>query len=178
MNLHLGCGPIHLPGFINIDIEPSHNPDVLEDYIVYLAELGDNSVDQIYTCHSFEHLGYPSELVFCLSQCHRVLKPGGTLRIVVPDLMKVARKYVNGEDLRDIYDGKFYYYKDFPAERFMYFAREWEHKVLFDFRLMAALCCDAGFAYFKECKFNQSDTPCLRGLDRFESESGVYECRK
>jgi len=113
-----------------------------------------------------------------LKICHRILRPDGVLRIVVPDLMKVARKYTEGEDLKDIYTGQFYYHLDCPAERFMYFCREWQHTVMFDAGLLRQLLDDAGFRKVKFCAFGQSDTPELRNLDRFESESLIVEAYK
>lgn len=173
-NLHLGSGAIKLPGFINIDKEPSHNPDVCADYLEYLSDIEGASVDNILICHSLEHLKYPSEVVLFFILCHYALKPGGRVRVIVPDLARVARKYVAGESLRDIYSGEFFYHVDCPAERFTYWAREWEHTMLYDEPLLRRLMQDAGFIVC-ECEFNCSEVDCLRGLDRFESESLVVE---
>jgi predicted SAM-dependent methyltransferase len=52
-----------------------------------------NSVDMIYSSHMLEHLR-PDQAQFVLDECHRVLKPGGALRLVVPDLEQAARAYV------------------------------------------------------------------------------------
>lgn len=178
MNLHIGSGPIHLPGFTNIDKEAFHNPDVVMDCLDLRMKYGKNVADIIYSCHHIEHLKYPTDSNYFLKVCHDVLKPGGVLRLVVPDLMRVAGKYVAGQDLKDIYNGNFFYHIDCPAERFMYFCREWEHKILLDEQLLTQLLKDAGFEKIKWCVFGQSDTPELRGLDRFESESMVLESTK
>jgi predicted SAM-dependent methyltransferase len=52
-----------------------------------------NSVDMIYSSHMLEHLR-PSQAQFVLDDCHRVLKPGGVLRLVVPDLNEAAQAYL------------------------------------------------------------------------------------
>jgi SAM-dependent methyltransferase len=49
--------------------------------------------DAVYHAHLLEHLPRASALPF-LRECHRVLKPGGILRIVVPDLEQIARLYL------------------------------------------------------------------------------------
>ncbi|MBY0424456.1 MAG: methyltransferase domain-containing protein [Cytophagales bacterium] len=45
--------------------------------------------------HVFEHLDKRDEVPAFLSECLRALKPGGTLRIVVPDLEKFIKAYVS-----------------------------------------------------------------------------------
>lgn len=50
----------------------------------------DNSVDAVYHSHILEHLDRPIGQLF-LREVHRVLKPGGIHRIVVPDLERACR---------------------------------------------------------------------------------------
>lgn len=52
-----------------------------------------SSVDCVYASHVFEHLSARVAENF-MNETHRVLRPGGVLRIVVPDLLYHARKYV------------------------------------------------------------------------------------
>ena len=85
--LHLGCGPIRLKGFINIDAVLT--PAI--DFRCRLNKLYDffpeNSVSEIYMCHTMEHL--PARfLPLYLKQFHHILKKGGVLRISVPDIEK------------------------------------------------------------------------------------------
>lgn len=178
MNLHLGCGPIKLPGFVNIDKELHWEPDRCIDYLDLYREFDKGTAENVFSCHSIEHLAYPDEVKVFFWQANRVLKPGGILRVVVPDLRKVATAYVNGSDLKEIYGGEFYYYKDCPAERFLYFMREWEHKIVFDEQLLRMFFEEAGFTHVRVMPFGVSDTPELRGIDRFESESLVMEGTK
>lgn len=53
--------------------------------------------DAVYHCHLLEHLDREVAPAF-LQECHRVLKPGGILRVVVPDLEKLARGYLGVVD--------------------------------------------------------------------------------
>jgi len=53
----------------------------------------DLSVDVVYASHVYEHLR-PSTAELFLAEAHRVLKPGGALRIIVPDLLQLAQRYV------------------------------------------------------------------------------------
>ena len=62
----------------------------------------DASVDVVYHSHVLEHLDREDAPGF-LRECRRVLKPGGFLRVVVPDLEQLARRYV--EVARRLPDG-------------------------------------------------------------------------
>jgi len=178
LNLHLGCGPILLPNFTNVDRDAHHNPDVCMDYLQMTERFGENSADLIYSCHSIEHLEYPAGVVTFFREAFRTLKPGGTLRLCVPDLRLVAAKYLRGESLKDIYNFNAYAYKDCPAERFTFFCRAWEHTVLFDSQLLQMLVQDAGFVQFHVCDFGASQHPAMRHIDRMEPESIVVQCYK
>jgi len=93
--LHLGAGRFYLNGFINIDGNIFRKIDVWLD-IRNRFPFNDSSVNSIYSCHIMEHF-YPDELEKVLSECFRVLKPGGGMRIVVPDLRLCVEKYIAGE---------------------------------------------------------------------------------
>lgn len=54
----------------------------------------DNCVDVVYASHLFEHLSLNSTEVF-LNEAFRCLKPGGVVRIVVPDLYKICKRYIH-----------------------------------------------------------------------------------
>jgi len=51
-----------------------------------LSQFPDDSIEEIYASHVFEHLGHRDELPQALAECHRVLVAGGELKISVPDL--------------------------------------------------------------------------------------------
>lgn len=83
VRVHLGCGSIVIPGYINVDMMPL--PHV--HYVGGAQELSmfdDESVDLLYACHVLEHVPR-RELIVTLSEWRRVLRPGGVARISVPD---------------------------------------------------------------------------------------------
>lgn len=177
--LHIGCGPIHLDGWVNIDRNPAHQPDVQYDATKAHVLYEQSTVDLILTIHMLEHLEWPAGVIRFLSAAFSILKPGGTLRLVVPDLMKVAKLYVAGNDLKGIYGPDFKVEgPDCAATRFMQFCRAWEHTVLFDERLLRMLMEQAGFVNIRVMPFGESDVPELRGLDRMPAESISIECDK
>lgn len=178
--LHLGAGPIILRSltveWINIDIEQTHKPDICMDYQRLSQEFEPDSIAGVFSCHSFEHLPYPSGVVRALEECYTVMQPGGVIRLVVPDLELVAKAYVAGSDLKFIHGPEFkaYYHKaESRAERFHFFVAEraWQHQICFDFDLLQMLMTDAGFRNVRRMPFGVSEVPELCGIDRFESES-------
>ena len=54
----------------------------------------DDSIDHILCSHFLEHV-FPDEMESILRDFYRVLKPGGTLHIVVPDLRAQAVRYIS-----------------------------------------------------------------------------------
>jgi len=57
----------------------------------------DNSVDFIFSSHTFEHLTY-EEASFVFKECYRVLKPKGVIRIIVPDFRVLVNQYLEDVD--------------------------------------------------------------------------------
>jgi predicted SAM-dependent methyltransferase len=94
MKLHLGCGDVKLPGFVNVDIRPEVHPDVVSD-ISKLSKFRDNTAEIIYLCHGLEHFRY-YEVPAMLVEYKRVLVDGGDLYLAVPDFGAMASEYVFG----------------------------------------------------------------------------------
>jgi SAM-dependent methyltransferase len=65
-----------------LDIDPATNPDV----VASITDMGDiGAFRSAYCCHALEHL-YPHEVPIALGEFYRVLEPGGSLLLFVPDL--------------------------------------------------------------------------------------------
>lgn len=90
MKLHLGCGPRYIPGFVHVDAQPAPHVDIVGP--VESLPMDDASVSLIYASHVLEHFGrYAYQAV--LKEWFRVLKPGGILRLAVPDFAACAAIY-------------------------------------------------------------------------------------
>lgn len=96
INLHLGCGNIHIDDFVNVDIGEKPEVDVV-DNIKTLEKFSDNSVKLIYACHVLEHFGH-GEIPDILNRWYDLLIPGGELRISVPDIDRIVNIYKNNWD--------------------------------------------------------------------------------
>jgi predicted SAM-dependent methyltransferase len=81
-------------GWKNFDILPGPEVDFVGD-CVDLSQFADNSVETIYASHVLEHISYQQDLQAALKEWFRVLEPGGTLMISVPDLEMLCRLYLS-----------------------------------------------------------------------------------
>lgn len=92
MMLNIGCGATHHPDWVNIDMTSTH-PNVRAVNILKGLPFADRSAAVCYSSHVLEHLGrYAARAL--LTECMRILKPGGILRLAVPDLEAIAREYI------------------------------------------------------------------------------------
>lgn len=104
MKVNLGCGNRFNRGkvWVNIDFTSS-DPFVKAHNLREGVPLPDGSADLVYCSHLLEHFS-KSEAPAFLSECRRVLRKGGVLRVVVPDLEGIATAYL--KSLEEVRDGK------------------------------------------------------------------------
>ncbi|HSH72707.1 MAG TPA: methyltransferase domain-containing protein [Methylophilaceae bacterium] len=95
--INIGCGSIHHPEWINLDVA-SDDPEVLSVDITRGLPFKNSSIDVCYSSHVLEHLDKRAAKVF-LTECFRVLSSGGSIRLVVPDLEVIAREYLKHLEL-------------------------------------------------------------------------------
>ncbi|NWF57770.1 MAG: methyltransferase domain-containing protein [Fischerella sp.] len=101
INLHLGCGPINHPKFINIDGLPAPHIHYIRP-INNLSCFAKNSVDLIYACHCLEHFSH-ADVPMVLAEWFRVLKKDGILRLSVPNFDALLDIYhAKGNDINSI----------------------------------------------------------------------------
>lgn len=98
--INLGCGQSSHSKFINIDGLPYPHVHFVHR-IDRLPMFSDNSVDLIYASHCLEHFKY-RDIGRVLNEWIRVLKPGGLLRLSVPDFDKLAAIYSDTGNPDDI----------------------------------------------------------------------------
>jgi len=109
--LHVGCGPKKLAGWLNTDAAPGVGPDGVVD--LHNLKLPAETFAVIYGCHVLEHC-WTEDTLAILVGLRRALRPGGTLRLSVPDLRLVVRNcidsHVYGDErsaLSVLYGGSF-----------------------------------------------------------------------
>ena len=100
-NLHLGCGLINHPDYINVDIFPAPHVHYVRK-IDNLKPFADNTIDLVYASHCLEHFSY-RKTGHVLEEWFRVLKPRGILRVSVPDFDLLVEIYKSfGNDINRI----------------------------------------------------------------------------
>lgn len=93
LRLHIG-GTQPKPGWKMLNIKPG--PGV--DYVGSATDLSvfrDGMVDELYGSHIYEHLGYNDELLQALREAYRVLRPGGVIKVGVPDMDVLCRMFLD-----------------------------------------------------------------------------------
>jgi len=100
VKLHMGCGNVILPGWINLDANPGPFIDAVDDART-LRSIPLASVDAIYASHLLDHLGR-NEIDPVLREWRGRLVQGGVLRISVGDFAAIVEEYRAGRPLRDL----------------------------------------------------------------------------
>jgi len=95
--IKLNCASGQRPfgdGWTNIDCNPKWNPDVVAD-CTSMPMFEDNSAEIIVSHHGAEHLTLGQSEAF-FREAHRILMPGGSLLVFVPDLAALTHAWVEG----------------------------------------------------------------------------------
>ena len=136
LKVHLGCGRRHIPGFVHVDLLEASHVDHVAD-VRNLDFLKTGSVDLVYACHILEHFGR-KEVGAVLAEWARVLKPGGVLRLSVPDFAACAKLYYE-QGLRDGLTGLIGLISGGQRDEHDF------HKIIFDEAFLGAALRAAGF---------------------------------
>lgn len=97
LRLHLGCGKRYFPGFVHVDLDDFPHIDYRHD-ISRLPMFENDSADLIYSCGAFVYFDR-IQAPAVLEEWRRVLKPGGILRLAVPDFEVLTHLYLKTHDL-------------------------------------------------------------------------------
>jgi len=124
VKLHLGCGSKHIPGYVNIDCRYQPGVDEINN-VEFLRNYEENSVDVIYACHVLEHLGRHNYMR-ALERWYKILKPGGIIRIAVPNFDAIVRHYRATSNLNSLI-GLLYGGQDYDKNIHTYI---WDFKTL------------------------------------------------
>jgi predicted SAM-dependent methyltransferase len=153
LRLNLGCGTLAMPAWVNIDLVGL--PVDLAWNLSRPLPFPDNSVDAIFHEHVLEHLS-ASDGYALLRECHRVLRSGGVMRVVLPDASLYIRSYCEPShgflnSWRHINE------RGLPPllglqEEFYNFG----HKTIYDFETLAFFCKAVGFAVIEARNFGNS----------------------
>lgn len=167
--INLGCGPQIVEGWVNVDYSfgakmakiPLFSPinralkifTMEWDKRIFLHDLRkpfpwpDASADMVYSSHTLEHFSREEGLNF-LKESYRILKPGGIIRIVVPDLAVTVEHYVTGKTRADHFVeglGVLYTPGRSAIKRLLAPLVEYPHKCHYDAPTLIAILNEIGF---------------------------------
>jgi predicted SAM-dependent methyltransferase len=174
--LNWGCGEWIEPGWINSDIKGDSGADVVADILEGLP-LETDSIDYAVASHALPEIPL-TQLVPTLEELRRVLKPGGVLRLILPDLDRGIDAYQRGhagyfhvpdEEAASL-SGKF-------IVHMLWFGYS---RSLFTHEFVKELLSKAGFGRVDRCEFKQTASPFpeIVTLDNREQESLFVEAVK
>lgn len=169
MKLNLGCGSQVIDGWINVDnslgarlgklflfgpiIRKLGIFNIPWDNRIYLHDLtkkmpwGDSEIDIVYSSHTLEHLSREEGRKF-LQECHRMLVPGGIIRILVPDLSFYIEEYQAGNIQADEFLGRLgvlYGTHRNPIKNKLMKYFQFPHKCMYDTKSLVDLLNVIGF---------------------------------
>jgi SAM-dependent methyltransferase len=134
----------------------------------YGIPLTNECADFVYSSHLLEHLRKEAAMNL-MKEIFRILKPGGRIRIVVPDLEFAVSLFNKGEKKRMLED--FF----FVEQRGSSFAR---HKYMYDFELLKELLENGGLRDVTRCEFQKGRVPDIELLDNQPDISLYLEATK
>lgn len=176
IKLNLGCGKLLKKEFINIDLTKSG--DLRLDLRKTLP-FKNNSVDHIHSEHFFEYINYlDSTAINCLRDYLRVLKKGGKLTMILADMEKIFKAYVN-KDVKFL-EGITNITNHIPQSKkyaslidyvnyVSYFLGY--HNYCYDYEKICLLLKSVGFKNIKKHEFNPNE---LKGYDMYNAIYAFY----
>jgi SAM-dependent methyltransferase len=92
--VNLACGGTFIGSapWVNLDYAPTH-PAVQQADLLRPLPFPSESAALVYSSHFLEHLPR-SRVPGFLAECSRVLRPGGVIRVVLPDFEEMCREYL------------------------------------------------------------------------------------
>ena len=150
LRLHLGCGKRHIPGFVHVDLNDFHHVDY-RNGIDRLPMFANEAAELIYCSHAFAYFDR-IQAPEVLAEWHRVLMPGGVLRLAVPDFEALTSVFRKSGELDRIL-GPLYGRMEIQApdgSRILY------HRTVYDFASLEKLCLAAGFRSIRRYDWRQT----------------------
>ena len=168
--LNIGCGGHMLTGWLNTDYAPEL-PMVMHLDATQRFPFKDETFDYIFSEHVIEHIPY-SGGVNMLTECFRVLKKSGKIRISTPDLaFLVDLTRPDKSDLQRAYIkwAANTFIPGAPEDNEVFvinnFMRDWGHTFIYDDKTLREAMVGAGFKIITKCDQHESEDAALRNLE-------------
>jgi predicted SAM-dependent methyltransferase len=166
--LHIGSGWRRLDGWLNTDIELI--PDVMRMDATQRFPFGDKTFQYVYTEHMIEHVPYQKG-VCILQECYRVMREGGVIRVITPDLAAIVGLY-RSELCADQQEYLLWLCQTFAQEcpsnsvsAINAMFRQWGHQFIYDEETLTESMRAAGFRSLKRCALGESPHLDLQNME-------------
>ena len=179
VKINLGSGHFKLDGWVNVDIDLDSQPDVGANLSGGLP-FADGVASLMHTEDFIDQLQLENAAGF-LRECHRILAPGGVLRVLTPDMRQLADLYLNDpEQLKNLWSTfvGVPLQLDTAGEVFNMGMRFAGHTFLYDEETFKALASSCGFEA-RRVGYQQSEVAELRGLDLRSPDNAIslyFDC--
>jgi len=179
IKINLGSGHWKLDDWVNVDIDRESQPDVCANLAGALPFA--NDVARLMHTEDFIDQLELDQAAGFLRECHRILSPGGVLRVLTPDMRKLADLYLNDPaQLKTLWNSfvGVPLSLETPGEIFNIGMRFAGHTFLYDEETFKALASRCGFDA-RRVEYQQSEEPELRGLDLRSPENAIsmyFDC--
>jgi len=171
--LHIGCGGNTPKEWLNADLFP-YSDNIIHLDATKTFPFANDTFDYIFSEHMIEHVPY-SDGFAMLSECHRVLRNNGKIRISTPNLQHFIDLYKGDKsELQKEYiewntdtfiKGAPYYDDTFVINNSV---RAWGHQFIYDEKTLRASLERAGFTKIIRCELNESENEAFRNLEKEE----------
>lgn len=165
--INLGSAHLTANNFINIDFFFfSKELDYTAD-LRFPLKIDDQCIEGIFCEHTFEHLTYENNKML-FKECYRILKPGGIIRIILPDVSLFINNYThnNIEWFKRWEETMFTTSIDpkrakrklqTPIEAISFITQEYGHRSAWDFEALKIYLENAGFSKITKKSFREGE---------------------
>jgi predicted SAM-dependent methyltransferase len=199
--INFGCGMTPVKGYLNFDNSLSIRLKFLPVFILHLLNkfsiinqsnfkfivfakenkinsldvrrklpIADNSIEFVYSSHMLEHLHRKDAIKF-LAEVERILKSGGRLRLVLPDLESLITTYNLNKNADEFMLGSLLYESE--ESRFidrikLFFIGPRKHQWMYDASSLSEVLRLIGFVNVVRLKLGETKTADTGSLNLFE----------
>ena len=164
---------------------PAYPKNIKYGDVIKGLPIPEQSAAAVYCSHVLEHMSL-EEFRTTLRNVFRYLRPGGTFRLVLPDLEQLAKSYLDDPDpgaasrfMEASYLGEKGLPRGLRALPTALFGRS-KHFWMWDYKGIAEELAAAGFTAIRRAQFGDSPQPCFKSVEsvgRWTDCLGV-ECKR